>query len=86
MAPDVVADVIEVEEVGEQVLDLVREVLPLSYNSPIPPLFSGEEAGGLRLYMMMDRWKSLRLDWLKWVGGSVVERAGLEAGLGEERV
>ena len=66
MAPGMAADAIGVEEAGKQVLNLIREVLSLSdENSVHPPLFSGEEVGGLRLYMMLGWWKrSLRPDGL----------------------
>jgi hypothetical protein len=87
MAPDVVADAIEVEEGGEQVLDLVREALSLSYeNSVYTPVVQRGGSGWVEAVHDDGPVEELEAGLVEWVGGRVVERvdAGLEAGLGEE--
>jgi hypothetical protein len=89
MAPDVVADAIEVEEGGEQVLNLIREVLSLSYgNSAYTPVVEWGGSGWVEAVHDDGRVEELEAGLVEWVGCRLVERvdAGLEAGLGEERV
>jgi hypothetical protein len=89
MAPDVVADAIEVEESGEQALNLIRGVLSLSYeNSLCTPVVQRGGSGWVEAVHDDGRVEELEAGLVEWVGGRLVGRvdAGLEAGLGEERV
>jgi hypothetical protein len=88
-APDIVADAIEVEEGGEQSLNLIREVWSLLYeNSVYTPVV--QRGGSLWVGAVDDAGPAEELEagLVEWVEGRPAEwvDAGLEAELGEERV